>query len=152
MISIHQYTSVKSTPRSRPECSLPLLYSAREETKQAAEITESIEMTALRYNVEDTSTPMIPSITANLPFTQFLHLACHGLQDITDVLKSGLPPLQGTNHIRSHGSQPRLISAFMTFLSARKTAKGDADQPNERIHLAAALLFAGFRNIVATMW
>ena len=33
-----------------------------------------------------------------------------------------------------------------------KTATGDEDVPDEVIHLAAALQFAGVRNVVGTMW
>jgi CHAT domain-containing protein len=40
----------------------------------------------------------------------------------------------------------------LAFLSACETAKGDKTIPDEAMHLAATLLFAGFRGVVATMW
>jgi hypothetical protein len=40
----------------------------------------------------------------------------------------------------------------LAFLSACETAKGDRVVPDEAMHLAATLLFAGFRGVVATMW
>jgi CHAT domain-containing protein len=40
----------------------------------------------------------------------------------------------------------------LAFLSACQTAMGDETTPDEMMHLAAALLFAGFRSVVATMW
>jgi CHAT domain-containing protein len=40
----------------------------------------------------------------------------------------------------------------LAFLSACETAKGDEGTPDEAMHLAAAVLFAGFRGVVATMW
>jgi CHAT domain-containing protein len=43
-------------------------------------------------------------------------------------------------------------SMKLAFLSACETAKGDANTPDEAMHLAASLLFAGFGGVVATMW
>jgi CHAT domain-containing protein len=40
----------------------------------------------------------------------------------------------------------------LAFLSACETAKGDEAVPDEALHLAATLMFAGFRAVVATMW
>jgi CHAT domain-containing protein len=45
-----------------------------------------------------------------------------------------------------------LKDAVFAFLSACETAKGDTEQPDQAIHLAAAMLFVGFKSIVATMW
>ncbi|KAJ7090154.1 hypothetical protein C8R44DRAFT_648448, partial [Mycena epipterygia] len=46
------------------------------------------------------------------------------------------------------------INKYMSlaFLSACETAKGDCTVPDEAIHLAATLLFSGFRGVVAIMW
>jgi CHAT domain-containing protein len=41
---------------------------------------------------------------------------------------------------------------LLAFLSACETATGDIRQPDQTIHLAAAMLFAGFQSVVATMW
>jgi CHAT domain-containing protein len=38
------------------------------------------------------------------------------------------------------------------FLSACHTAAGDRTAPDEVVHLAAAMQFAGFRGVVGTMW
>jgi CHAT domain-containing protein len=43
-------------------------------------------------------------------------------------------------------------SMSLAFLSACETAKGDNSTPDEALHLAATLLFAGFHAVVATMW
>ncbi|KAF7358015.1 CHAT domain-containing protein [Mycena venus] len=43
-------------------------------------------------------------------------------------------------------------SMSLAFLSACETAKGDKSVPDEALHLAATLLFTGFRGVVATMW
>jgi CHAT domain-containing protein len=45
-----------------------------------------------------------------------------------------------------------LDQPWFGYLSACETAKGDAEQPDQVVHLAATMLFAGFKNVVATMW
>jgi CHAT domain-containing protein len=80
-----------------------------------------------------------------------LHLACHGVQDVQKPLQSGFA-LNDSMLTLSSLMTLDLSEAFMAFLSACETAKGDRDQPNQIVHLAAAMLFAGFPNVVATMW
>ena len=48
--------------------------------------------------------------------------------------------------------QQPLHNASLAVLSACMTAMGDENLPDEVIHLAATLLFAGFPGVVATMW
>ncbi|KAG8884018.1 hypothetical protein FRB98_002659 [Tulasnella sp. 332] len=45
-----------------------------------------------------------------------------------------------------------LPDAEFAFLSACHTATGDRNTPNEGLHLAAAMQFAGFRGVVGTLW
>lgn len=45
-----------------------------------------------------------------------------------------------------------LPKAFLAILSACDTAKGDTSHPDQALHLAAAMLFVGFRSVVGTMW
>jgi CHAT domain-containing protein len=40
----------------------------------------------------------------------------------------------------------------LAFLSPCETVKGDANLPYEAMHLAAILMFAGFRGVVGMMW
>ncbi|KAJ7249064.1 hypothetical protein C8J57DRAFT_1357558, partial [Mycena rebaudengoi] len=40
----------------------------------------------------------------------------------------------------------------LALLSACETAKGDAKTPDEAMHLATSLFFAGFGGVIATMW
>jgi CHAT domain-containing protein len=46
----------------------------------------------------------------------------------------------------------RLPNVLLAFLSACETAKGDEKQPDQAVHLAAAMLFAGIKSVVGTMW
>jgi len=45
-----------------------------------------------------------------------------------------------------------LPNASIAFLSACHSAAGDQDQPDEVVHLGAAMLGAGFQSVIATMW
>ena len=45
-----------------------------------------------------------------------------------------------------------LTNAEFVYLSACHTAVGDEESPDEVIHLASAMQFAGFRSVIGTMW
>ncbi|TEB18330.1 hypothetical protein FA13DRAFT_639065 [Coprinellus micaceus] len=45
-----------------------------------------------------------------------------------------------------------LKNSDLAFLSACKTSTGEAKIPDEAVHLAAGMLAAGYRRVVATMW
>lgn len=45
-----------------------------------------------------------------------------------------------------------LPNCFLAFLSACETAKNTQAQPDQAIHLAATMLFVGFKNVIGTMW
>jgi CHAT domain-containing protein len=86
-----------------------------------------------------------------LPQASILHLACHGQQDVKNPLDSGFMLGDGCLTI-SHLMRTRTPDALFAFLSACETAKGSKEQPDQAIHLAAAMLFTGFKSIIGTMW
>ncbi|KAI6165836.1 CHAT domain-containing protein [Pisolithus thermaeus] len=81
----------------------------------------------------------------------WVHLACHGNQDLEDPFASAFSlkdrPVSLLDIIRAEPENP----AF-AFLSACHTAVGDEHTPDEVIHLAAGMQFAGFRSVIGTMW
>ncbi|EIN06809.1 hypothetical protein PUNSTDRAFT_136640 [Punctularia strigosozonata HHB-11173 SS5] len=91
------------------------------------------------------------SLLEKLPQATILHLACHGHQDPENPLKSGFV-MQDEMLTIERLMPVALPNAFVAFLSACETAKGDKDQPDQAVHLAAAMLFAGFKSIIATLW
>jgi CHAT domain-containing protein len=99
----------------------------------------------------DTSAAKVHEVVAALPRAHIVHLACHGVQDQNDPLSSGFCLGDGKLTV-SELMDIKLDHAFLAFLSACETAKGDKEQPDQVIHLAAAMLFCGFRSVVATMW
>jgi CHAT domain-containing protein len=86
-----------------------------------------------------------------LPKASILHLACHGYQDMNEPLASGFIMQDKTLRVSDLMSL-KLPHAFLACLSACETAKGDEKQRDQAIHLAATMLFVGFKSVVATMW
>jgi CHAT domain-containing protein len=80
-----------------------------------------------------------------------MHLACHGIQDHENATRSGFCLGDGRLTI-SDLMELNIKDGFLAFLSACETARGSEDQPDQAMHLAAAMLFVGFKSVVATMW
>lgn len=93
----------------------------------------------------------VKSLATGLTTANIAHLACHGVQDTDDALQSGFCLGDGKLTV-SKLMDLKLDNSFLAFLSACETATGDSRQPDQVIHLAAAMLFAGFKSVVATMW
>lgn len=93
----------------------------------------------------------VRTVLEELPNATILHLACHGYQDPKNPLASGF--LLRDEMLTIAKLMPTsLPNAFLAFLSACETAKGDASQPDQAVHLAAAMLFTGFKSVIATLW
>ncbi|KAJ7460582.1 CHAT domain-containing protein [Mycena latifolia] len=80
----------------------------------------------------------------------YIHFACHAEQR-REPFKSAFKLHEGDLCLLDV-VQAQLPRADFAFLSACSTATGDAVTPDEVIHLAAALQFAGFRSVVGTLW
>ncbi|KAG1805632.1 CHAT domain-containing protein [Suillus variegatus] len=81
----------------------------------------------------------------------WFHLACHGTQEFDEPFKSAFrmrdEPLSLLDITQMDLSQHEFA-----FLSACETAVGTLSTPDEVIHLAAALQFAGVNSVVGTLW
>jgi CHAT domain-containing protein len=129
---------------------MPVLDSVKAEITEVtrlAQATDHIEV--LEYG--HTSAAKVHEVAEALPRADIVHLACHGVQDSEDPLNSGFCLGDGRLTV-SDLMEITLHRASLAFLSACETAKGDENQPDQAIHLAAAMLFCGFRSVVATMW
>ena len=94
--------------------------------------------------------PTTSVVLERLPEATILHLACHGYQDPVNPLESGLvmkAPMLTVSKLMALN----LNQAFLAFLSACETAKGDKAHTDQAVHLAAVMLFAGFKSVVAAM-
>ncbi|KAG1783385.1 CHAT domain-containing protein [Suillus placidus] len=81
----------------------------------------------------------------------WLHFACHGTQKYDEPFNSAFlmrdQPLSLLDI-----TQMDLSRHQFAFLSACETAVGDIQTPDEVIHLAAGLQFAGVKSVVGTLW
>ena len=82
---------------------------------------------------------------------RWVHLACHGMQDLDNPTKSAFILADGRLELAEIVKHP-LPHAEFAFLSACQTATGDAKLAEEAVHLAAGMMLAGYRSVIATMW
>ncbi|KAG2342069.1 hypothetical protein BDR05DRAFT_949327 [Suillus weaverae] len=89
--------------------------------------------------------------TCALRDNNWFHFACHGTQNLDEPFNSAFlmrdQPLSLLDI-----TQMDLSRHQFAFLSACETAVGDSKTPDEVIHLAAGLQFAGVENVVGTLW
>ncbi|KAG8739529.1 hypothetical protein FRC10_005477 [Ceratobasidium sp. 414] len=81
----------------------------------------------------------------------WIHLACHATQDSTRPIASGFHLHDGVLNLSSI-VQKSLKNKGLAFLSACQTATGDEKVPGEAVHLAAGMLVAGYKSVIATLW
>ncbi|KAJ8584727.1 TPR-like protein [Rhizopogon salebrosus TDB-379] len=98
-------------------------------------------------SVESTKSRALGTLRDN----HWLHFACHGIQNLAEPFKSAFlmrdEPLTLLDI-----TQMNLSRHEFAFLSACETAVGNFETPDEVIHLAAALQFAGVKSVVGTFW
>ncbi|RXW12169.1 hypothetical protein EST38_g13685 [Candolleomyces aberdarensis] len=80
-----------------------------------------------------------------------IHLACHASQDQNDPLQSRFRFHTGSLKL-STIIKKNLKNADLAFLSSCETSTGEERLSEEVVHLAAGMLAAGYRRVVATMW
>ncbi|PPR03814.1 hypothetical protein CVT26_000990 [Gymnopilus dilepis] len=100
------------------------------------------------YNGEDAT---VARVSKSMKSYSSIHLACHASQNITNPLESAIYLHDGTLEL-SEIMKMDLPKADLAFLSACQTSVGARNLPEEAVHLAAGMLTAGYRSVVATMW
>jgi hypothetical protein len=81
---------------------------------------------------------------------RWVHFSCHGDQDVMDPSNGGLLLHDGMLTVQSISA--RSYQGELAFLSACKTATGGVELADELITLAAAIHYAGYRQVIATLW
>jgi hypothetical protein len=125
-----------------------VIYGVEEEIKHVAAVAKSSNV---RVIYEQAGSTTVEETACVMEAANILHIACHGVQDIGSATDSGFYLGDGRLTIAKL-MELKLDHAFLAFLSACETAKGDQEQPDQVMHLAAAMLFSGFKSVVATMW
>ncbi|KAG8742791.1 hypothetical protein FRC10_000901 [Ceratobasidium sp. 414] len=91
------------------------------------------------------------AVLAAMEQHSWVHLACHASQDPKKPTASAFHLHDGPLDLATI-TRKRLKHADLAFLSACQTATGDHDLPDEAVHLAAGMIMAGYRRVIATMW
>ncbi|KAF8162174.1 CHAT domain-containing protein [Mycena galopus ATCC 62051] len=123
-------------------------------TEELEKITRHVSSTWLTV----LSRPTRQQALDHLSRSSVAHFACHGIQDESEALDSGLMLADGRLKVseiikRDGGDKDsRNKGMSLAFLSACETTTGDKATPDEAMHLAASLMFAGFHTVVGTMW
>jgi CHAT domain-containing protein len=135
------------------EAHLPRLLDATSESERIASCAQSHTRAMLsnsRIEIMSGNT-VADEVALGLGRSNIAHLACHGVQDSKQALSSGF--CLGDRRLSiSDIMELNIKDGFLAFLSACETAKGDLKQPDQTVHLVSAMLFAGFENVIATMW
>ena len=87
----------------------------------------------------------------NMETHSCIHFACHAQQNIQEPLKSSFMLHDGGLKL-SEIIKRRLEGANLAYLSACQTSTGVEKLSDEAVHLAAGMLAAGYRGVIATMW
>jgi CHAT domain-containing protein len=128
--------------------SAPLPY-ARRELQTLQNIFPKENLVALGTKDAPAS---VESVLSHLSDAYIAHFACHGDISMTSPLESCLILHDGEKLMVSELMKTPMSMGSLVFLCACNTATGTEDLPDESVHLAGSLLFAGFRGAVATMW
>ncbi|KAJ7272379.1 CHAT domain-containing protein, partial [Mycena rebaudengoi] len=117
------------------------------------EVTKINSIARDRYQVECLvgENTTVDSVKQTLNNCAWIHLACHGEQNIIEPPKSCLQLYGGTLELETI-LQMSLPNAEFVFLAACQTAKGDAALVNESFHLGGGFIAARFQGAIATMW
>jgi CHAT domain-containing protein len=133
---------------STEDKTLPRLRYVEEEICNIIEISENNN---IDLEVRCLDSAAVSTVSESIQSANFIHIASHGIQDNDKPLNSAFCLADGRLTV-TELMKLNLKKAFFAFLAACETAKGDEEQPDQTIHLAASMLFAGFKSIVATMW
>jgi CHAT domain-containing protein len=119
---------------------------------EIAQISGIADRAGVQYAAPSRIVSTPKEVTAALPSATLLHITCYARQDPGQ-------PLQTSFYLNDDGMisvsdlmELDLKDAYLAFLSACETAKGDRGQSDQSMHLAATMLFVGFKSVIATMW
>jgi CHAT domain-containing protein len=94
---------------------------------------------------------LVNSVLKGMEIHSWVHLACHAVQNTAEPTKSALCLYDGHLELSTIITKSFPHAEF-AFLSACQTASGDENLSEEAIHLAAGMMLAGYRSVIATMW
>ncbi|KAG2015028.1 hypothetical protein CC2G_008338 [Coprinopsis cinerea AmutBmut pab1-1] len=120
-------------------------------TKEVKKISDLASTHAIRnLSLEGKDSPVDVALKKMAEYS-CIHFACHAVQDMEDALESGFFMYDRRLNL-STIIESNLENSDLAFLSACQTSAGNESFAEEAVHLAAGMLAAGYRGVVATMW
>ena len=105
-----------------------------------------------RTTLLESPVSMVEEVLALMNEADWVHFACHGIQDAARPTESGLC-LANRRCLKTSDiialSRP---CGGLAFLSACETATGNEHLSNEAIHIAVGMVFAGYGGVIDMMW
>ncbi|MFI5955299.1 CHAT domain-containing protein [Cryptosporangium sp. NPDC051539] len=149
----------RSAPRSHDPETERILVVALPDTPGSPRLAGVIgERTLIRELLPDRHTLLEgpDATTANvldaLPSHRWVHFGCHGQQDPADPSGGMLALHDGGLTIPALGRRLGGTTGELAVLSACQTATGGLALSDEAISVAAAMQFAGWRQVIGTLW
>lgn len=114
------------------------------------------EVQAIKEQVRDASILLASdgikaSVLEGIREPAWVHLACHGHYDEKQPFHSSFSMHDGRVTLIELISKD-LPHAELAFLSACHSARASETLPDEALHPAAGMMFAGFKSVLGTMW
>ena len=127
---------------------LPPIPSTQKETHNIKTLMDTSGVDTLLLGDAEATTEKVKT---EMKAHNWVHFACHGIQDMVEPLKSGVHLHDGRLELLEI-MQQQMPNPDLAFLSACQTSKGDLKLSEEVVHLAAGMLAAGYHGVVSTMW
>jgi CHAT domain-containing protein len=105
-----------------------------------------------RTTLLESSVGTVEEVLTLMKEADWVHFACHGIQDAARPTESGLCLADRRRLKISDIIALSRSRGGLAFLSACQTAMGDEGLSDEAIHIAAGMLFAGYGGVIGTMW
>ncbi|PPR07572.1 hypothetical protein CVT26_002430, partial [Gymnopilus dilepis] len=112
---------------------------------------KELQKRGIRTDTHTSQNAKVNTISGMLESFSCIHLACHASQNPEDPLDSAVHLYDGPLKL-SEIMKQNLPHAELAFMSACQTSVGHESLPEEVVHLAAGMLTAGYRSVIATMW
>ncbi|TFK36478.1 CHAT domain-containing protein [Crucibulum laeve] len=147
---------INSDSRSRgilvvSQASTPNLAKISNTVQECMAVVEKCALSGLEVEYLEEESGTVESVLQGMEQHAWIHLACHAIQNLENPISSAFYLHNGPLAISAIIKKP-LPHADFAFLSACQTSTGDTQLSEESIHLAAGMLSAGYRSIIATMW
>ncbi|CUA71464.1 Dynein heavy chain 2, axonemal [Rhizoctonia solani] len=120
-------------------------------TKKELAFIETHTKEPIDFNRIEESDASCELVLEAMEQSDWVHLACHAKQDPKEPTESGFFLADGVLTLETI-IRKSFEDKGLAFLSACQTAKGDEKLVDEAVHLAAGMLLAGYRSVIATMW